>query len=634
MNISSQNSSGGTPGDGRYRWLYIAVAVAFAVLLGRLWYLQILRGETYHRVSTQNIVRNVEEDPPRGRIFDRNGVKLAGNRTAFDVVVVPHILRQHNVEEVVDRLRRHLNLTDQRVDDLRSNIDEEDGDLTVRSDITRGQVAALETDKMYLPGVEVQSHAKRVYPLDEIVAHLVGFMGEVNQKELRNLRDVGYGPGDYIGRMGLEEAYEGVLRGAPGIDRQVVNARGISQGSEETRMMLGQLHEVEPMPGRDLVLNIDARLQLAVHRAMSSYPSGGAVALDPSDGSILAMYSKPSFNPNSWSGQLASHEKMEADNDPFKPMLDKTVNAYFPGSVFKIVGAWAGLDRAKFSPDEEVDCPGYYRFGGRRFRCWKWGGHGEVDMAEALQHSCDVYFYKLADEMGLEPLSDHAFRFGFGQRTGVSINQESKGRVPTREWHRRHSPNGYQPGFALNVVLGQGNTLATPLQVALAYGAVANGGTLWYPRIVDRIQTGEGRVLYDVEPKVRKKLSIDDAHLDVIRRGLRRAVNREEGTAYDARLEEIDVAGKTGTAQVHSIGEVRIQNRNKVFRLRDHAWFAAYAPAEDPEIVVAVFLEHAGHGGQEAGPVAKHIMETYFNPSNEAALARKVDGVSPTPEEP
>ena len=255
-------------------------------------------------------------------------------------------------------------------------------------------------------------------------------------------------------------------------------------------------------------------------------------------------------------------------------------------------------------------------------------------MPAALQHSCDVYFYKLADQLGIDPLSDHAFRFGFGQRTGVSINHESKGRVPTREWHRKHSPNGYQPGFALNTVLGQGDTLSTPIQVAMAYGAVANGGTLWYPRIVDRVQTGEGRVVYNFEPKVRKKLNIEDAHLDVIRRGLRRAVNREEGTAYDARLEDIEVAGKTGTAQVHAIGEVRIKNRNKVFRLRDHAWFAAYAPADDPEIVVAVFLEHAGHGGQEAGPVAKHILETYFNPSNEAALARKIDGLTLDPEEP
>jgi penicillin-binding protein 2 len=635
MNLSSQHGNGGgAPGESRYRWLYLVVGIAFAVLLGRLWYLQILKGDTYHRVSTQNIVRNVEEAPPRGRIFDRHGVKLAGNRTAYDVVIIPHILKQHDVDEVVARLRRHLNLTDERVEKLRATIAEDVGDVTVRSDITRSQVAALETDRMYLPGVEVQAHAKRVYPLDEIVAHLVGFMGEVNQKELRTLRDVGYGPGDYIGRMGLEEAYEGVLRGAPGIDRQVVNARGIAQGSEESKMMLGQLHEVEPMPGRDMILNVDARLQLAAHRAMAGYPSGAAVALDPANGSILAMYSKPTFNPNSWSGQLASHEKMEADNDPFKPMLDKTVNAYFPGSVFKVVGAWAALDRGTFTPDEEVDCPGYYRFGGRRFRCWKWGGHGEVDLTDALQHSCDVYFYKLAEKMGIDPLSDHAFRFGFGQRTGVSINHESKGRVPTREWHRKHSPNGYQPGFALNTVLGQGDTLSTPLQVALAYGAIANGGTLWYPRIVNRIQTGEGRILYDFKPKVRKKLTIEDPHLDLIRRGLWKAVNREEGTASDARLDEVDVAGKTGTAQVHSIGEVRIQNRNKVFRLRDHAWFAAYAPADDPEIVVAVFLEHAGHGGEEAGPVAKHMLETYFNPSNEAALARKIDGLTLDEEAP
>jgi penicillin-binding protein 2 len=340
---------------------------------------------------------------------------------------------------------------------------------------------------------------------------------------------------------------------------------------------------------------------------------------------VLALYSKPSFNPNSWSGRLSSLEKMRNDNDPFKPMLDKTVRPYFPGSVYKIVGSYAALDQGLAEPDDETHCPGYYVYGGRSFRCWKWGGHGDVDLAEALQHSCDVYFYKVAEEAGIDTLAEYAFKFGFGEKTGIPHNNESRGRVPTRKWHEKRSPNGYQHGFALNTVLGQGDTMATPLQVGLAYAAIANGGTIHYPRIVRQVQNGEGDVLYDFPSKVRKRVGLDDEQLRVIRKGLKQAVNTEGGTAYRVKLDDLAISGKTGTAQVHSIGRVRVPNRDKLFQLRDHAWFASYAPSEDPEIALVVFLEHAGHGGRQAAPVAAEVIRKYFDRDAKRSLAKKVD---------
>ncbi len=610
--------------EGRYRWLALAGLVLLGLVVARLWYLQLVRGEEFYRASEQNIVETSELDPPRGRIFDREGVTLAGNRAFYKVVATPPIVRNHDVDEILERLERYLNLSDGRVDELREAIEEERREVTVRSGATRAQIARLETNRMRLPGVDVEVDSRRHYPLDAVAAHTIGYMGEIGPSELEQRRKFGYGPSDYIGRMGLEKAFEEILRGSPGMQRSVVDARGIRQGEAETRLLLGDNRRISPVPGRDLHLTLDAELQLIVDEAMEPYPSGAVVAVDPRDGSLLAMYSKPSFNPNSWSGQLSKLEKMRNSNDPFKPMLDKTVRPYFPGSIFKIAPAYAGLDQEVVEVDERLECPGYYEFGGRRFRCWKWGGHDEVDLRAALQHSCDVYFYRLADRLGIDRIAEYAYRFGFGERTGLPLNDEAAGRVPTKKWHRENSPNGYQHGFALNIVLGQGNTMVTPLQAAMAYAAVANGGDVYYPRIVDEIRTGRGRTLFEYPSRPRKQVGFSETQLEEIRTGLRRAVNREGGTAYEERLEDLEVSGKTGTAQVHAIGQVRVPNREKTFRLRDHAWFASYAPSDDPEIAVVVFLEHAGHGGEKAAPVAMEILDKYFDRDQGDSLARKL----------
>jgi penicillin-binding protein 2 len=606
----------------RYLWLIAMFGLAFFCLAARFWYLQIVRGDEYWHASSDNIIRNIDLRAPRGRILDRQGKVLAENRPSFDVYVLPHIFKKYDTEQTLELLQRYLHLSEQEVERVRRQAKRNIAQVAVSRDVTRQAVAALEADKMRLPGVEVRAVPHRNYPYNHIGAHAVGYMAEVSRRELERLGVYGYEAGDYIGRMGLERAFEEVLRGSPGIDRQVVDVRGIPQGEAQTRFLIGDYRKIRPVPGRDVVTTLDAELMETIDQAVREYPSGAVVALDARTGSILALYSKPSINPNSWTGRLSAMEKRRVDNNPFNPMLDKTVSAYFPGSVFKIVGATAALEVGLMEPEDEITCYGGYTLGGRRFRCWKWGGHGPLDLAGALQHSCDVYFYDVADQLGSDILAEYAYKYGFGEKTGIGINNESSGRVPTKEWHRNHSPHGYQQGFALNTVLGQGNTMATPLQVALAYAAVGNGGKLFYPRIVSEIRSASGNTLFRYPPKIRRRLDFDEETFETIQEGLFKVMNVKGGTGFASRLEDIEVSGKSGTAQVHAIGSVRVANSDKAFQLRDHAWFAAYAPSSDPEIVVVVFLEHAGSGSAEAAPVAVEVIKAYFDEKKELAAAR------------
>lgn len=631
-----------TPGTGaesagyqsRYKWLLIISFLAFMIIVGRLWHLQVLNGERFYRASTDNIVQAVDIKPARGRIFDTHGVVLADNRASFDVFIVPAIfLERRKKDRTIDKertaiklekLRGFLNLTPAEVSSLEKKLSRKYAEIVVRRDVTRVQVALVESHILDLPGVEVRPAAHRYYPLHTIGAHTMGFLGEIGESDLERLGEFGYQAGDYTGRMGLERAFEDILRGSPGLERRVVDARGTPQGESETSFLIGEYQQVHTVSGKDLEVTLDSELMLMIDHAMRKHAAGAVVALDPRDGSVLALYSKPSFDPNSWTGRLSSQEKLRSDNDPYKPMLDKSVNAYFPGSVYKIVGSLAALEEKVMTVEDEVKCGGSYRFGGRSFRCWKYGGHSHTNIVDALAGSCDVYYYRIAEIMGIDKLADYAYRFGFGEPTGLPINNESAGRVPTKEWHRKQGPDGYQYGFALNTVIGQGDTLASPLQVALAYAAIANGGDLFFPRLIKSVKTQEGKEIFTFEPRLRKRIDFNPQHLEAIRRGLWEVVNTEPGTAYKSRLPDVEVAGKTGTAQVHKIGKVRVANRDKEFRFRDHAWFAAYAPAQNPEMVLVVFIQHGGHGGTVAAPVAMEIFDQYFKRDMSKPLTARV----------
>ncbi len=597
--------------DGRLRLLGVLFVIPFVVLAGRLWNLQVVHGEEYFGLANANFVREVELPPNRGLVFDSHGRVLAENRPAYDVYLSPRVVRHH--AEAVAHLAEILNLAADERETLEARVMAAGrADILVRRDITRDQLAEVETARDGLPGVYVAVSEHRRYPYDALGAHLIGFMNEVQADELSELSAYGYRPGDYIGRTGVERAFEAILRGAPGRQRQVINVEGDVQSAEVNRQLLGDYRRVDPVPGKNLFLTVDMDLQAILEEAASDALTGGIVAIDPRDGSILGTYSKPGFNPNAWTGRLSEAEKRQSDNDPFHPMLDKTVLSWFPASTYKVITAIAGLEEGVITADDTVECPGYLDYGNRRFHCWNRHGHGELSLQQALAMSCDVYFYQVGLQLGIDTLAQYAFEFGFGERPGLGFNGEAPGVVPTREWHEEHSPGGFQYGFTVNTAVGQGDTRTSPLQLALAYAAIANGGVLYYPRIVDRVATAAGDVVFEYPPRVRRELEVADAHVAEVISGLGAVVNDEMGTAYEQRLPYLHVAGKTGTAQVRSLETVRLQDGEVIHWDRDHAWFVAFAPVQNPRLVVAVFLEHGGQGSSAAAPVAMRIIDRYF----------------------
>ena len=616
-------SSGGTYGgalsgasevaDRTRRLLFIGLIflVPWVVIVGRLWFLQIERGPHYKSLASGNFVRESDITPDRGRIFDAKGRVLAENRPSYDIMAMPMVL--HRNKEVPQLLATKLPIDKDKLDRLMAAAESGAGaDIVVRRDVPRDQVAVVETWRNELPGIYLRISQRRYYPFDSLAAHTIGYVSGISEEEARSWESVGYAGGDQVGRTGLERWFEPMLRGAPGLERKVVDVRGVEQTEAVADELLGSLRRVEPVPGQELVLTLDADLTQIADDAMARTPSGGVVALDPRDGSILALYSKPGFNLNAWSGRLSNEEKRRIDNDPFKPMLNKVTSSYFPGSTYKVVTAMAGLEEGLIDAKSEVDCNGVFRYGNRDFRCWNRSGHGEVDLSEALAASCDIYFYGLGVELGMDRLARYATEFGFGEATGVTLPGESSGLVPTRAWHETHSDGGFQFGFAVNTSVGQGDVRTTPLQLALAYGALANGGALYYPRLVDRIQLQDGTAVYEYPRKPRRMLPFKPEHIHEVMKGLEAVLDTEEGTAQEYRLKYVEAAGKTGTAQVRALDTARMDGNEALFADRDHAWFVAVAPAEDPRIVVSVFVEHGGHGASAAAPVAMKVIDRYF----------------------
>jgi len=596
--------------DGRLRVVGVLFLIPILLLTARLWYLQILNGNNYREAALANSIDERPTPPSRGVIADRQGRILAENRPSYDVYVTPLLFGRH--PEALSVLRTHLSLSDDEVDRLTRAVD--DGvirDIRLRRDISRDQVAVLETDHAALPGVFVRPVPHRHYPYDDLGVHLLGYMGEVAPEALRTLDEYGYAEGDYVGHGGLEAALEAVLRGQEGRDRFVVDARGRCQTGAIVEMLLGDYQRVDPIAGRDAVLTLDIGLQEVLRDAMRDYETGAIVAIDPRDGSILAMLSKPGYNPNAWTGRLSREELLAAHNDEHTPLYDRAIHSYFPGSTFKIVTAAAALEEGLIGPEDTLHCDGQYTYGNRVFHCNRHHGHGDITLAAALQQSCNVYFYKLGERLGIERLVEYGNLFGFGEYPGANLPNESRGLVPNREWLDEHSPEGFQYGQVLNVSVGQGDTRTSPLQMAMAYAAIANGGVLFYPRLIDRIESA-GNTLFEYPSRVRRELPFEREHVDEIRLGLTMAVNAPGGTAYESNLDYMIVAGKTGTAEGSQIDTVSGDDGDVPEAERTSAWFAGFAPAEDPQIVVVVFLEHGGSGGRNAAPVGVEVIDRYF----------------------
>lgn len=597
----------------RIVWIGVAAALGIFILVGRMWLLQIHRGEEFSAKSSGNFIKEIRVPADRGLILDRHGEVLVDNRPSYDVYLTPAFCA--GCDEVLGRLSTLLNLEEEERTRTWMQIEAARGlerfrPLLVRLDLDRDAVDLIEANRDRLPGVDLVASPHRNYRNAEVAAHLLGYLGEITQEELERSRneDKGYRLGDYIGRRGVEREYEDYLRGKDGIERVVTDAKG-RRIPELERLIPKEERYAPSTPGRNVVLSLDARLQRRAEE-LFDHPVGALVVLDVNTGYVLAMVSKPAYDPNRLTGRISRSELREIAEDPFKPMLFRPIqNHYHPGSIFKVVTQLAAFEHGF---DGHVFCGGSYTLGRRRWRCHRDAGHGWVGPEEAMKVSCDTWFYAAADRIGIDPIAEMSKRMGLGTVTGFEGENEVPGIVPSVAYHNRRTPGGYQRGFALNASIGQGDSNVTPLQMAVVFSAIANGGTVYKPKAVRRIETPEGRVVEEFLPEVRTRLNLPREHLATIRRGLEKVVHEPGGTAYWHRIPGLRVAGKTGTAQVVRIGAVRQRTEEMDFFRRHHAWFAAYAPAEEPEIAVVVLAEHGGGGGAVAAPIAMRVIAEYF----------------------
>ena len=584
----------------RYRYLVTVVCITFAILVGRLWQVQIMKGGYYAQKCEDNFVQEVRIPSVRGVIVDRKRRILASNRPRYSVFLTPRFI----AEGTVERLIQELALEPERSERLAARVKKVKGKrrynpLIVHQDISRDYLARLETHKKELPGVHTVARAHREYLQANLASHVLGYMNEVSPRDLKSKQGKRYYPGELIGRFGVERMYEMRLRGEPGRELIVVDARGHRKRGKEVEELLGKNRRIEPKPGQNLVLTIDTEVQRLVERALARHKAAAAVVIEVDTGRILASASKPDFNPNILSGRLTRQDARRLLDDPLKPHLDRVFREnYFPGSTYKVVPAITALELKKVDPEEKILCRKIHPAGRRYPGCTH--AHGKIALHAAIVESCNIYFYTLAERVGMDNLALYARKLGLGVPTGIGLNGEVGGFIPTKRWYADRNER-FRIGFTLNASIGQGNTKTTPIQMASLYAALANGGTLYLPQVVEQIETIDGKVIQRFTPRVRATINVSDGTLDLLRAALKGVVNEPKGTAYDSRLRDVMVSGKTGTAQVS-----RRSLKN------DHAWFAAYAPSDKPEVAVVVLIEHGGVAAKAAAPVAMQIVKNYF----------------------
>ena len=569
----------------------IAVAVmgAFLVIVGQLWYLQVLEGGHFLDASDKNRIRIRPVAAPRGILFDKNGVPLVDNRPAFTLSLIPRELprEDQNRDAVLGRVASLLQIPYQELAESVTRVPSDSFlPVRVRRGLTLEDMAKIEEWKLELPGVIVEVEPQRTYPNSRFAAHLLGYVREASDEQLKGGR---YRRGDMVGQSGLERLLDEFLRGRDGGERIEVDALG-----RPVRVV----QHTDPHPGSQVITTIDRRVQEAAEQAMEG-KAGAIVVMDPRSGDIRALVSTPAFEIDRFTATIDRAAWLRVVQDPDHPLLNRAIQSqYAPGSIFKIVVTAAGLQEATIAPMDRVYCNGEFHLGAWTFKDWKEGGHGSVDLQKALAQSCNIFYYQAGLKIGGAAITKYARAFGFGAATGVELGGEKLGLIPQPKGRRK----SWQGGDIVNMSIGQGQVLVTPLQVARFMAAVANGGVLWKPRLVERIERPDRGVLYSDPGQVAGHVELSPAVWAFLRQALWAVVN--DGTGIAAKIPGIDIAGKTGTAQMVS--------HSKAEKGQDHAWFAAFAPVRDPEVVVVVLVERGGKGGQVAAPIARRILNAIF----------------------
>ncbi|HET9551414.1 MAG TPA: penicillin-binding protein 2 [Anaeromyxobacteraceae bacterium] len=605
----------------RLAWATVVVVGAFLVLLGRLYQLQILRGDEYKEKADENFVKELRVPADRGQILDRRGKVLVDSRPSYDVTLTPAFCGKQ-CDEILSRLATLLALAPEEIERAQGLLAgakklERFRPFTVKVDVKREELDVIEANGMDLPGVDVLPTPHRSYRYAGLGGHLIGYMNEVGGEELKRLNEElartaspqgNYQLGDYVGRRGLERRFERDLRGVDGKKRVAVDAKG---REKEGDLIAEENRLVPARPGHNLVLSLDWRLQELAEKTFPA-TAGVVLAMDAKTGFLLALVDRPAPDPNKMSGRITSAELARIRDDPLQPELFRAIQQhYHPGSTFKAVTSIAALEEGIFKPTSTVFCPGHFTMGAARWRCDKESGHGVVDFTHALGASCDVFFYQAGALLGADGIAKWGRRLGLGAPTGFDVAGEVPGVIPDAAWHDARIPGGYQRGMAVNLAIGQGDVNVTPMQQLVFYGGLATG-VIWKPQVVLRVEDADGTVLQEFAPQERGRTEIKPSTRETVLKGLLAAVNEPYGTAFLSRLDGVTMAGKTGTAQVVKIGAHRLKAEQMGYFQRDHAWFAAFAPADDPQIVVVVLNEHSGFGSSNAAPTAAALVKAYF----------------------
>ena len=591
----------------KIRVFAILVIFVFICLLMRIWYLQILKWQYLTGLSENNRVRMVSLPAYRGTIKDRNGETLVSIRPSFNLYITPEDAGDSGSS--LDLLAKKIKFKRGK---LKKSIGREKSfkDILIKADISREEVAFIEENNMRLPGIKIKAEPLRNYVYKDLMSHTLGYLGEISKSKLKNTNNLFYSQGDFVGKNGLENIFESTLRGKKGHKEVEVDVSGRE---------LKTIRRLPSESGNNLILTLDVKVQAELEKAMTSTPekivNGSAVVIKVQTGEILAIASKPTFDPNEFAEGITSGSWRKLINDEMHPLQNRSIHSqYPPGSTYKIAVAYAALEEGVIDPETTIYCPGHFKLGRGRYRCWKKSGHGAVNLHDALVQSCDVYFYTLGHRMGIDTLARYAKKFGFGTPAGIGLSREKSGLVPSTQWKLKNRKKAWLLGETISASIGQGYNLVTPLQQANMMAAVANGGMLLKPYIVKRIEEPGGTTIKEFFPEIRGQIAGSSENLEVIRKALRDVVNGVRGTGKRSRLKNIIVSGKTGTVQVVRMkSNEELEKEDEVpYKYRDHAWFVAFAPYEKPEIAVAVLVEHGGHGGTTAAPIAKKVFKKYF----------------------
>jgi len=574
--------------------MQLLVLGLFFLIALRLWYFQIYNGQEYARKATDNLIQQQSIYAPRGLIRDRDGTILAENKPAYGLAIIREdsrdieaALRQASqwTEVPLQEVREKFKAGKERVKPFKRQ-------LLIRN-LDYQTLAEIETHLMEWPEFRIITLPLRHYPHGRVVSHILGYVAQADEKELQNNPELQLG--DTIGKQGLELSFQEALRGDKGLKQLEVNAQG--------RELKNSIIE-EPVPGKDLTLTIDLDLQQHAWEQLGNH-TGVVVVLEPFSGDIQALVSKPAYNNNLFVQGIDQETWHGLLSDPDHPLQNRAIqSSYPPGSVFKLVVAPCALNNGAVTPEKEFFCPGHYKLGRRVFRCWRKGGHGWMDMREAIKQSCDVYFYKVGEKLGVDAISAYARKYGFNAKTGINLPNENPGLIPSKEWKLRRFGRRWQGGETLNLSIGQGYTLVTPLQVARHLGALVNGGYLLKPNLIE-----------DAEPTVQQELPLKQSERDMVIQSMLAAVEEPHGTCWRLRTKNATVGGKTGTAQVVKLKEEDREKETEEIRykFRDHAWMASFAQQGKQTYVVVVLIEHGGHGSSAAGPVAKAVFDHLFS---------------------